>query len=140
MAVAFGVKQEIQMRRTTFLLAVVMGWNSVACAQTPQTQEASQSAKVKAEVQKRGIGEKSRVKVKLRNKAEVKGYISKIEDTSFEVTDKNTRLATMIPYADVEKVHGPGLSKGAKIGIIVGAAVVVVAVVIAVGVCQAGYC
>jgi hypothetical protein len=56
------------------------------------------------------------------------------------VTDKNTRLTTVIPYADVEKVHGAGLSKGAKIGIIAGAAVGVVAAVIAIGVCGAGYC
>jgi len=128
------------MRHTTFLLAVVLGWNSAACTQTLPPKEVSQSSKVKAEVQKRGIGEKSRVKVKLRTKAEVKGYISKIEDASFEVTDKNTRLATVIPYADVEKVHGAGLSKGAKIGIIAGAAVGVVAAVIAIGVCGAGYC
>jgi len=128
------------MKHFTLLLVAVLVFNSVAVPQATQTQGASQAAKVKTEVQKRGIGEKSRVKVRLRNKAEVKGYISKIEDTSFDVTDKNTGRATTIPYADVEKVQGSGLSKGAKIGIIVGAAVVIVAVVIAVGVCRAGFC
>jgi RimP-like protein len=128
------------MKHFTVLLVAVLVFNSVAVAQATQTQGASQAAKVKAEVQKRSIGEKSRVKVRLRNKAEVKGYISKIEDASFDVTDKKTRTATTIPYADVEKVQGSGLSKGAKIGIIAGAAVVIVAVVIAVGVCRAGYC
>jgi len=128
------------MKYSTLLLVVVLVLNSVAVPQTTQTQEASQAAKVKTGVQQRGIGEKSRVKVRLRNKAEVKGYISKIEDASFDVSDKNTGQATMIPYAGVEKVRGSGLSKGAKIGIIVVAAVVVVAVVIAVGVCRAGFC
>ena len=118
----------------------VLVLNSVAVPQTTQTQEASQSAKVKAEVQRRGIGEKSRVKVRLRNKKEVKGYISKIEDASFEVTGKNTGRATTIPYADVEKVTGSGLSKGAKIGIIVVVALGVVAAVLAVSVCRAGFC
>src|SRR6266849_5624379 len=131
---------ERSMKHFTLLLVAVVVFNSVAVTQATQTQEASQTAKVKTGVQKRGIGEKSRVKVRLRNKAEVKGYISKIEDASFDVSDKNTGQATMIPYADVEKVQGSGLSKGAKIGIIVVAAVVVVAVVIAVGVCRAGYC
>ena len=56
------------------------------------------------------------------------------------MTNKKTGLATTIPYVEVEKVQGSGLSKGAKIGIIAGAAVVIVAVVIAVGVCRAGYC
>ena len=128
------------MKHFILLLVAVVVFNSVAVTQATQTQGASQAAKVKTEVQKRGIGEKSRVKVRLRNKAEVKGYISKIEDASFDVIDKKTGRATTIPYADVERVQGVGLSKGAKIGIIVGAAVVTVAVVIAVGVCRAGYC
>src|SRR5207247_11425000 len=92
------------------------------------------------DVKKRGSCAKARLKLKLRNKAEVKGYTSKIEDASFNVTDKNTGRATTIPYADVEKVQGSGLCKGAKIGVIVGAAVVTVAVVIAVGVCRTGFC
>ena len=96
---------------------------------TPRTGPASEALV-------RHPGERSRH----RNKAEVKGYISKIEDASFDVTDKRTGRATTIPYADVEKVQGSGLSKGAKIGIIAGAAVVTVAVVIAAGVCRAGYC
>ena len=128
------------MKHFILLLVAVVVFNSVAVTQATQTQGASQAAKVKTEVQKRGIGEKSRVKVRLRNKAEVKGYISKIEDASFDVIDKKTGRATTIPYAEVEKVQGSGLSKGAKIGIIAGAAVVIVAVVIAVGVCGAGYC
>jgi len=128
------------MKHFILLLVAVLVFNSVAVTQATQTQGASQAAKVKTEVQKRGIGEKSRVKVRLRNKAEVKGYISKIEDASFDVIDKKTGRATTIPYADVERVQGSGLSKGAKIGIIVGSAVVTDAVVIAVGVCRAGYC
>jgi hypothetical protein len=128
------------MKHFILLLVAVLVFNSVAVTQATQTQGASQAARVKTEVQKRGIGEKSRVKVMLRNKAEVKGYISKIEDASFDVTNKKTGRATTIPYAEVEKVQGSGLSKGAKIGIIAGAAIVTVAVVIAVGVCRAGYC
>jgi len=128
------------MKHFTILLVAVLVFNHVAVPQATQTQGASQAAKVKTEVQKRGTGEKSRVRLRLRNKAEVKGYISKIEDASFDVTDTKTGRATTIPYADVEKVQGSGLSKGAKIGIIAGAAVVIVAVVIAVGVCRAGYC
>src|SRR6266699_1984178 len=128
------------MKHFILLLVAVVVSNSVAVTQATQTQGASQAAKVKTEVQKRGIGEKSRVKVRLRNKAEVKGYISKIEDASFDVIDKKTGRATTIPYADVEKVQGSGLSKGAKIGIIAGVAVVTFVVVIAVAVCRAGYC
>ena len=128
------------MKLSALALVAVLVFNSIAVTQATQTKEASQVARVKAEVQKRGIGEKSRVRVRLRNKAEVKGYISKIEDASFDVSDKNTGQATTILYADVENVRGAGLSKGAKIGLIVGAAIVIVAAVIAIGVCRAGFC
>jgi hypothetical protein len=117
------------MKNVSLLLVTVLVCNSVVFADQAapasgttqvQTQEAPQAAKVKAEVQKRGTGEESRVKAKLVTGAEVKGYISKIEEVSFAVTDKKTGQTTTIPYADVQKIQGAGLSKGAKIVIAVG--------------------
>jgi hypothetical protein len=119
------------MKHCTLLLVVVLVFSTLAVAQATQTGEASQANELRIGVQRRGIGEKSRVKVRLRNKVEVKGYISKIKDTSFEVTDKTTGQSTTIPYADAERVQGAGISKGAKIGIIVGVAVAIVAAVFA---------
>jgi len=49
------------MKYFTLLLVAVLIFNSVAVTQATQTQGASLAAKVKTEVQKRGIGEKSRV-------------------------------------------------------------------------------
>ncbi len=83
-------------------------------------------------MQKRGIGEKSLVKAKLVNGAEVKGYISKIEEASFTVTDKRTSQTTTIPYAEVRKIQGPGLSRGSKI--LIAVTVVGVLSAIAIGV------
>jgi hypothetical protein len=118
-------------KHSTLLLVLVLVFNSAARTQATPTEQASQAAKVKAMVQKRGIGERSRVKVRLRDKAEVKGYISKIEEASFDVTDKSSGQVTTAPYADVESVQGVGLSKSAKIGIIVGLGVAIVVVVFA---------
>ena|SRR5438067_2964059 len=93
----------------------------------------SHAEKIKAEIQKRGIGEKSRVKVKLRNNAgEVKGYINRIDETSFQVTDRNSGKVTSINYGDVNKVRGSGLSTAAKIAIAAGIGVGIL-VVIALG-------
>jgi hypothetical protein len=75
----------------------------------------------------------------LRSKAEVKGYISKIEDASFDVTDKNCGEATTISYASVERVQKDGLSTGAKIGIIVVVGVATAAVVFAAELKAHGY-
>lgn|SRR5215831_4169176 len=113
------------------LLVTVLVFNGAANAQPAKTEDASQVAKVKTTVQKRGIGEKSKIKVKLRNKDEVKGYISKIEDASFDLTDAKTGQVTTIQFVNVEKVQGPGLSTGAKIGVTVGVAVAIVAIVFA---------
>jgi hypothetical protein len=115
----------------TILLVALLVFNSLGTAQATQTEEMFRTTKLKASLQKRGIGEKSRVTVRLRNKEEIKGYISKTEDASFDVTDKTVGQATTILYVDVERVQGSGLSKGAKIGIIAGAAVALVVVVFA---------
>ena len=117
------------MKNVSLLLMTLLVCNSVVftgqAASTSgttqiQTQETPQASKVKAEVQKRGIGEKSRVKAELVNGAEVKGYISKIEEVSFALTDKKTGQTTTMHYADVQKIQGPGLAKGGKIVIAVG--------------------
>jgi hypothetical protein len=86
---------------------------------TPGTNllEGERAANAKSEVQKRGIGERSRVKVTLRNKTEVKGYISQIDTNSFEVTDKKSGQSTTIPYEDAMRVRRNGMSTAAKIAI-----------------------
>lgn len=78
------------------------------------------AAKVKLAVQERGTGEHSRVKVTLRDKTEVKGYVSQIGSDSFQVTDNKSGKVTSIAYQEVKKVRKSGLSTGAKIGIAVG--------------------
>jgi hypothetical protein len=50
--------EEIWMKHSILLLVAVLVLNGAAIPPTTPTQEASQSAKVKAEVQRRGIGEK----------------------------------------------------------------------------------
>jgi hypothetical protein len=131
--------KEDSMKTVSLLLATLLVCNSAVFAQQPapapgttqvQTQETPHAAKIKAKVQKRGIGENSRLKVKLVNGAEVKGYISKIEETSFTVTDKKTGQTTTVPYADVQKIRGPGFSNGNKILIGVGVGVVVFGIVV----------
>ena len=83
--------ERIWIRQSALLLVAVLTLNSLALPQTTQLPKGSRTVQVKGDVRRPCLGEKSRVKVKLLSKAEVKGYISKIEDTSFDVTDKKTR-------------------------------------------------
>jgi hypothetical protein len=129
------------MRILSLLLIAVLAFSSSGFADQPalaratqqgQAGQTSQVAKIKAEVQKRGTGEKSRVRVTLGNGTTVKGYISKIEESSFDVNGNKSGQATSISYTDVQKVQGPGLSTGAKVGIGVAVGLAIAAVVIAI--------
>jgi hypothetical protein len=104
-----------------------------------QTREQRKSDQVKAEVARRGVGEKSRVRVKLRNKLEFKGHITQIEQDRFQLqidpdwldADTSKDRLVEIPYAEVEVIRGPR-SRAANIGIGVGLTVALLAVVAAV--------
>ena len=91
-----------------------------------QAKEGKNPERVKAEVLKRGTGEKAKVKVKLRNGSEVRGYISKADQDTFDIHGKNNANVTLA-YADVLSVRKPGMSRGAKIGIAAGGAALVIA-------------
>ncbi len=127
------------MKMLSMLLAALLLFSSTVCAdqaasasstQQGQMAGAQQAAKIKAQVQKRGAGEKSKVRVKLGNGTMVKGYISKIDESSFDVNGSKAGQATSISYADVQKIQGPGLSTGAKVAIGVVVVVAVVAIVV----------
>ena len=95
-------------RLVAYLLVLVMGfpismWSQSQVANPTEVQEkklleGEPAAKAKGEVQKRGTGERSRVKVTLRNQSEVRGYISQIEADTFQVTDSITGKVTTNAY------------------------------------------
>ena len=55
------------------------------------------------------------VEVKLKNKTKLAGYISRIEDESFTLTDVQTGQATTIPYPDIAQVKGNNLTTRTKV-------------------------
>jgi len=84
--------------------------------------------KVRARVQKIGVGRNARVEVKLRDNTQLKGYISAAEQDSFTVTDSRTGSIRTVSYADSSSVKKAGSGLSAKTWIILGAAVVGTAV------------
>jgi len=77
--------------------------------------------KAKTEVVNRLNKKETRVKVKLRNGAEVKGRITQSSENSFTLTDEKTGSRSDIAYADVVNVEGRGMSKKKKMFIAIGA-------------------
>ncbi|MDQ5846081.1 MAG: hypothetical protein M3539_12400 [Acidobacteriota bacterium] len=70
-----------------------------------------------------------RVTVKLNDGAKLKGYISAAGEDSFTLTDSKTGQTRTLAYSDVAQVKKPGgFSLAAKIGIGLGIAVGVLAI------------
>jgi len=101
-----------------------------------QTSEQKKATKIKAEVAKRGVGEKVRVRVKFREGHELEGYITRIEEDSFELQTDPDKLDPLPPkerlitisYADVIKIRG-SQTRASKIGVDVGETILFVAIV-----------
>ena len=96
-----------------------------AGAQTTSDQE---TAKLRAKVQKLGTGTNAKVEVKLRDKTQMKGYISESNQDSFTVFDKYTSSSKTVSYADAASVKKSSGGISTKTWIILGAAVVGAAV------------
>ena len=105
-----------------FLVALLINLAGVmpASAASNAEKEARFAEKVKANVLKLGTGEAARVKIKLRDKTKLEGYISATDGEGFTVIDPKTGVATTVAYPQVKSVKGNNLSTGAKIAIGVG--------------------
>ena len=75
--------------------------------------------KIRTDVARRLRDEKTNVNVRLRNGSELKGKITQAAENVFTLKQK-TGIHRDISYADVMKLKGRGLSKGAKFGILTG--------------------
>ncbi len=128
------------MKTIVILLALALAsqTNVYALPESDAAQGAPQAIRVRTEIQKYDTVKKKQIKVTLREGNQLKGYVSRSDDVSFDLTEKNGHVSKL-SYVDVERVRGTGLSTGAKIAIGVGCTVAVVAIVFTVGLKQAGY-
>ena len=76
--------------------------------------------RTKTDIARRLRDAKTNVTVMLRNGSELKGRITQAAENMFTLKDRNTGTQRDVSYADVTKVKGRGLSKGAKFGILTG--------------------
>jgi hypothetical protein len=123
------------LKKALSLVVLVALFHAGFCVQTASARSKAEkqarfAEKVKAGVEKLGVGEETYVRVKLRDKTKLAGYISEAREESFVVTDLKTSEATTVAYADVKKVKGHNLSTGAKVAIGVGVALAVLLVVV----------
>lgn len=117
-------------KTTVHLLVVALVLLFVGAPSTSAKSKAEKAAefaaKVKGEVARLGTGTESQIIVKLRDKTKLAGYVSKIGEESFFVTDAKTGVTTEVPYPTVTQVKGNNLNSGAIIAISVGITVAVI--------------
>jgi hypothetical protein len=100
-----------------------------AYADSKEEKQARVAEKVKASVLKLGTGETAQVKVQLRDKTKLEGYISAADGEGFTVTNSKTGTANQVAYPQVKSVKGNNLSTGVKIAIGVGIALVILVLI-----------
>ena len=81
--------------------------------------ESRRAEKVRAQLAKLGTGSDAQVKLVLRDKTKLEGYISEAGAETFAVTDAAGKTTT-VAYPQVGKARGHNLSTGAKIAIGIG--------------------
>lgn len=78
----------------------------------------SSVVRIKTDIARRLRDAKTNVTIRLRDGSELKGRITQAAENMFTLRQKNSQRD--ISYAEVSKVKGNGLSKGAKFGILTG--------------------
>jgi len=102
------------------LLMLVLVLSPIARTALAQQLTDPTVAKVRAEIVRRFRDERRNVTLRLRNGSELTGRITQAAENWFSLKEKTNGTQRDISYADVTKVKGKGLSKGAKFGILTG--------------------
>ena len=110
---------------SVMLLLTAFGFKSVRAQSATDQQGAD---RIRARVQKIGVGQNARVDVKLRDGTQLKGYINDADQDSFTVVKSKTGSSKSVSYADTSSVKKAGGGLSTKTWIIIGAAVVGVVV------------
>ena len=98
---------------------------------TREDKEIKSAMKVKSEIAKIGVGNNSKIEVKLKDGTKIKGHVGEIKESTFVMVDESSNVKAELPYSQVNKAKG--ISSNNKGRIFVIAFLVVVVVVVAVG-------
>lgn len=90
-----------------------------ALAKSAAEKESRRAEKVRTQLAKLGTGPDARVRVELRDRTRLEGFVGEAGAEGFVVVDK-AGVATTVAYPQVAKARGNNLSTGAKIGIGIG--------------------
>lgn len=99
------------------LITATLGGSMIVSAASPDTGDAKDAEKVKTEIRKLGTGPDAQIKLKLRDKTKLEGYVSEANESDFTVIDPKTGASTTVAYPQVGQAKGNNLSGGVKIAL-----------------------
>jgi hypothetical protein len=88
-----------------------------AVAKPSGNKEQRQLEKLKAGIHRLGTGPDARIKIKLKDKTQISGYISEAGEDTFVVVDAGTGKSNIVAYPQVAKAKGNNLSSNEKLAI-----------------------
>ncbi len=115
------IRKTFAMMLAGLLLFTAFGFQNVR-ANSAGDQQATE--KIRAKVQKIGVGSNARVEVKLRDGSQLKGYIRDSDQNTFTVVDSQTGSSDTVSYSDTSSVKKAGGGISTKTWLILGAAAV----------------
>lgn len=83
-----------------------------AFAQSAAGDDARLAEEVKQNLPRLGLGREARVRVKLRDKRILVGYVSQVGADSFTLIDERTGAPAAVPYTRVQRISGGNRSTG----------------------------
>jgi len=109
---------------------VLIGLLFLAPSVWAKSKPEKEAEKIKTAIQQLGTGPDARVRLKLRDKTKVAGYIQEAGAEAFVVVDAKTGTTTTVSYPNVTQVKGNNLSTGAKVAIVLGITAAVLAILL----------
>lgn len=113
------IRKTFAMMLAAMVLLTAFGFQN---ARANNAEEQLAAEKIKAKVQKIGVGGNARVEVKLRDGSQLKGYIREADQNTFTVFDNKTGSSDTVSYAQTSSVKKASGGLSMKTWIILGAA------------------
>ena len=94
------------------LLLIYTASAEPAFAQSAAGQQVLFAEQVKQNIQRLGVGQEARVRVKLNDRTVLGGYVSQVGADSFTLIERKTNATVTVPYAQVKQISGGNRSTG----------------------------
>lgn len=108
-----------------FLIGLMVNFSFLHSPVAANSKEEKNILKVKSAINKLGEGREALVKIRLKDKKKLSGYIGSIGNESFTVVNETSNITSKVKYESVRQVQGRNRSTGAAVAIAIGVAVII---------------